>query len=648
MISTDTICDVRGVPLAPDSVTLLKALDKLLTVGAYYSVNHDQYLLAARKSRDAIVGMIGGSRGVAAIDVTSQGLMIGQQNIDPHHRNVRLLHDLLVPLNIARLEIDGSLTPEELRQAITALQEHRLALGHASTFQEVVINNLPPSIRAVSRSVLHKAGGNEGGGKDLSLDELLDRWSDEQAPSYAVPESDSEQLARRFMDMVNCILGNLEEIERQTGITPIDPENGCRVTQEDLRHLKQALERLVEVDLDPADLLKLIDQAQQALDLSRDTRSVDLVFEILRKDMVDKSPERAGKREAGLKGAKSAPVEFRLTVEQIGQSISELEKAGTPVAETTSAATSNQLGICLHLLRSDPPRSLRTALLDQISRCVGAPGFVDNDLRLCAQAVESVARDDGVEGLDDLLPQITGVLRREHAGLTGQFWLELSELLGHEHLGALWPHLVNDLLLGFDKTPRETTRALACLVTSLNLPAAIAEGRRLEKQPAFQGLTASHDIFLAPLAGLHPLLTMLMTSPLKAWLSRELYRVLTHRPPTPLVEVVLAALGEYQPESTLFYLSLAGMGTSGVKGRELREQAAAVLHGALTALTGARRKETWVPRALVELALLEPELVRPIARQVLTQRRFIFAKAWPAPARAAATEAEQIIAREEG
>jgi len=100
-LNNETICDLSGQPLERNAAALLKALDKLLTVGSYYSTDHDQYRVVSEKSCDQIVAAIGDHK-IMAIEITASGMMVGTQLVDPHHRNVRLFHDLLVPLNIAR------------------------------------------------------------------------------------------------------------------------------------------------------------------------------------------------------------------------------------------------------------------------------------------------------------------------------------------------------------------------------------------------------------------------------------------------------------------------------------------------------------------------------------------------------------------
>ena len=630
LINNDAICDLQGQPLHAKSATLLKALDKLLTVGAYYSSGHTQYLQAAMKARDEIVGVIDGATNHVAIEITAQGLMVGRQNLDPHHRNVRLLHELLVPLNIARLEIDGTLSPEDLRQALSALQEHKQSLGQSNSFQEIVIHNLPDSVRAVSCTVLHKADDSED---ELSLDELLGKWGDEDAAqTEPLGETQSELLAREFMEMVTQILENLDELEREFGVQPQNEQDGSYVTKADLVNLKTALQRLVEVNPDPAELAKLIAQAQQALDLSRDRRSVDLVFQILKKNTSQDDGKKTEK-----KGRETKPVKYKMSVEELLGVVSKLENTEATIAEPVSGSQSNQLGISLHLLRSDPPRALRNTMVDVVQQATADPGFATSSLALCAQAAATVAREDGAEGLDDLLPLITSSVRRKRPDLMARFWGLLLKSGGEDHLVELWPHLVNDLLLGFDKAPRDMVLPLVMKAGSLSLREVKMLGRRLEIQPALQTDSATRDIFLAPLTSTHALLAALYLTPLKPWLGLELFRALQETPVSPRVDVVMAALAEHDPRNTGLYLDMIRHGAEQCLPDIVKRPMAEPIISALN--TAASRQAQWVPQGLTELAQLAPELARPVLERVISERKFIFFKAWSSAARQAAEQA---------
>ncbi len=636
LINPDTICDLQGNPLHPDSVILLKAFDKLLTVGAYYSAKHNQYLEAAEKARNDIVGVIGGANKRFAIEITAQGVMLNQQTIDPRHRNVRLLHELLVPLNIARLDIRGTLTSGDLLRTIAALQEYKTTLGQSNSFHEIIFKNLPDSVQAISCSVLQKSEKPlESGKSDASLDDLLDIWNDD-TPSTDDHNSgsDPEQLASQFTDMVSQILGNLEKLDRESGILARNAEDGSYVTRADLPKLKLALQQLVEMNPDLAELTKLLAQAQRALDLSQDEKSVNLVFRILKKDMVEKRLDKAVN-----KVQSSTPIEYKLTIDELLQAVAEMETADAPMDEPWACAQENQLVICLHLLRTNPTMALRASLIDTIEQVVGHRDFTTRHLHLFTRTFHGVVHEDGAAGLDDLLTLVTGILRQKRAEMIALFWEHLLALSDNRLLPKLWPHLVNDILLGFNGAPRETVIKLVLAAVELPLEVVKAYQPCLEKQPALQGQSATRDLFSAPLIKLYPICNMLMASPLGGWLGSELYRALRSNPGSPLIEVLIAALGKHHAKFVPFYLDLIRHHANPQPPRDIRQPAFEILKETLSGATPEVRQADWVPLGLTEMAKLDPPGASPLLKKVINGRKFLFFKTWPAPAREAAKSA---------
>jgi len=144
-LTQENIWTLENLPLDKGSTAFLRAIDKLLTVGAYYSTDHAQYKAVSEEVCGQILASMEGA-GALALEITAKGLMIRSQIVDPHQRKVRQLHELLVPLNVARLEFRRGLTPDDLRLAVQVLQERRRTLGTTTGFREIVIDGLPPTV----------------------------------------------------------------------------------------------------------------------------------------------------------------------------------------------------------------------------------------------------------------------------------------------------------------------------------------------------------------------------------------------------------------------------------------------------------------------------------------------------------------------
>jgi hypothetical protein len=626
--NNESICDLKGTPLSPESTILLHALNKMLMVGAYYSSDHDQYIQASIKSCQEIQDIAGPANQSFVIEITAQGLMVGGQIIEPYHRQVRLLYELLVPLNIAQLKISKTLTSDDLRDAISIFQDQRMDLGQSSSFHEILFDNLPASVQATSCSVLQQSDDPLGTGA-VNLNELLGSW-DEQDFSLTgqKDKSSSEKLASQFMEMITQILENIEKFEDSSQHQESESHDGSFATREDLVSLRQALQKMVEINPDPEELTKLINQAQRALHLSQDAKSVNLAFSILKKDMAKKN-----KTKAPSKAKKSSSAGFKFTVDELLSMVEELEKTPSPIDDPWDLARSNQLVITLQLLRSDPPTAQRTGMMESITSIIDRPDFSEHNLFICAQFFNAMARDVVVDDMHQLLASMMETIREKRSAMIAPFWIHLTELTGEEYLPRIWPCLVNDILLGFDGAPRNTVKKLALAAGQITLTDAKKLGSQLERQPALQKSTGARDLFVAPPTSLYPVHAVLKDSSLSDWLGLELHRSFCANPTSRLMEVLMVAIQTHDPQYLDFYLDLIKHHKDQNHPPEFRDQAVELLQDVLVNASSERRNENWVPKGLIELGQLDPDGIMPLLDRIIHDRKFFFFKAWPEPIR---------------
>ena len=614
-LNSETICDPTGQPLDRGAAALLKAIDQLLTVGSYYSAEHDQYRVVSEKACAQIVEAIG-SEGFMTIEITAAGMMVRSQLVDPRHRNVRLLHDLLVPLKIAQLELRAELTPADLRQAISALQEHKLSLGNTTGFQEIKIENLPPTISTASRGVVRNNGieGDDGLGGDLQFpDELM---------------TESDKLARKFMAIVSRILKNLESGD------PGSDESGSTLnsdsTPENIKALREALQRLVEVNPTPRELTRLIANAKRALDLSQDPGSVDLVFSLLKKEIETGDAWRDSARE----NAKNKPeMEYGWSLEQLKQTVDDLKTAGCSPAEPRPSSLSNYLGICIHLLGADPSEVLEKTLVSNLELIITNGEVTRQDLNLCSAAVATSALKDNQVALDTVLPTFCRLLRVYLPDYLVKFWTRLWESLDSARRALVWPHLVSDLLLGLDDTSFEAAKQLWLAAGELDPRAAIKQVSRLECTPAVRTKTIDADLMSLPLDRMYAVHMALMRSSLAPVHGPRIHEHLLRHPPNGLTEILMRALGKYDPSNDGFYLSLIKRNDGASVSPDLRRMAIRLISETLTGLPASDRNAGWVTEAISWIAKLDPGLALPLLARIRDQRKLFFFKAWPVECR---------------
>lgn len=613
--ASETILDVQDQPLKQGMSNLLKAFDRLMTVGTYYSTDHEQYKEASRKACGIIVESIGG-RSSVILETGSAGLMLEGQVVNPQHRNVRQLHELLVSLNIARLEIDHGLSPEDLRLAFKVLHEHKLALGSSTDFREVKIQGLPPTVRVLGANLVLR--DEEDGGID---DLLADIFGVEDVGAVSSPE----QLAKQFLDLITRVIENLRDYEKENG----DGANGGAGTDKQemspqLRRLAEDLRNLVLVDPDPENLLRLVHNARRALDLSRDSRSVDLVFRMLRKEVSRPKPVADPEnpdRPAFNRDNHDLDL-FRAELDRVSAA-----PRGTWVAE--NPVRLDYLGICFQILQSEPPPSLEIHLLAALEVALGEESTGPEVIDLCAAAVAAGVRTGHPSAAGRQIQAVARILRAHHLDLLARFWYRLWSALDSDGRGAAWPYLANDVLLGMDKADPADLGALLEGLGSVHLHEARQSQVVLFGLPCMQEKSASPAIFTVPAVSLYALHVLLLESPLADWHGPRIYRLMMRQPPNQLTGLVIQVLGEYRAEDRALLTRLLEQQAKGTMSGELKVWIVQLLLGQLETLPQSRRHEEWVDPALFWLGQLDHEAARSVFERVLTERRLLFFRAWP-------------------
>ncbi len=591
----ETILDIKGEPVDRRYVKILKALSHLMTVRSYYSPEHEQYVAASRKACAAIVESIGDQPSIL-IEIGAEGMMLGGQTVESGHREVRQFHELLVPLNIARLEIGNDLTPGDLRAALRVFHAYRLKLGASSSFQEINIEGLPHTVRTVGCRLFTR-----------------DKQADDESETGAPPAD----LTRQFIDLVGEIVANLDVA---------NTEKAAGVNQTDLQELSRALKKLAEKEADPFNLLQLIQNAQKALEMSRDPDSLDLVFRMLRKELGQAQPqptravssrqENPQQEEKGLADLRS----------HLAETISAASRSGEP---DLADSKGDFLGVCFRILSAEPPAPLWSQTMAALETALSAPSTGAGEIGVCVNWSAEMLQNGHGESALNILETVLTSLRASHLDLLPAFWVKLWGLVGDEARGGIWPLLVNDVLLGTGDTRAEIKRSLLAAVGSVDLDTARSVRQQLFDLPAFRRNHASGTIFTVHPSRLLVLHAVMLESPLAAWHGPRLQKLLLRSAPGDLLGIVVRLIGDFRRESSPLIIELLENAGQNTLPDRLKEAVTMLLADGLGLLTPQNRDQDWVVHGLEWLNRLDHEAAKPVFRRVLRERRLLFFHAWP-------------------
>ncbi len=620
MARQEDILDLEGQPLLADGALFLKTMDNLLTVGAYYSADHHQYQAGVQSACSSLLRAIE-PRPALAAQITTGGIMILDQTVDAGHRNARKLHDLLVSLNIVKLEFRAGLTPQDLHAALERLKQHRIDLDKGGGFQKVAIGELPDTVRIASRLI--STGDVEGLLAELGEDSLFARSEGAQQTR--------EGLARVFMELAEQLLTNLEStlaLSLQTDKAGL----GTAVTREELENIREGLIRLLEQKPDPRELLRLIKHARMAVDLSQDTYTVDLAFKILRSQM---SVRDAQKNKEQQTNRWVLEEDLSFSAEALHQAVAGLEYAPAPLARAGESARCDQLAVAFTLLSGKLETREKARVLNLIEAALRSEDCGPAEMAVIARGLRRLVvlgKADADIKAGRWLSAVLGHVREHQPGLLAGLWTEILPAVGDAEYAGLWPYLVNDLLLGF---PRGSGMAVGALWARAG-----EASMELARQclPCLQALPAlgsnakepdTTDLMALPLGRTRPLHAVLMKSRFADRHGPHLLRALQRQSSQGWMGVLVQSLEDYFPEHRKFLFALIREAGRPRPSAGMREMAGRILVDQLADLPRSRRAEDWVAQAVSMLPALAGEDAGPLLSRVCRERRLFFFRAWP-------------------
>jgi len=629
--------------LAPEHAELLVALDRMLTVGSYYPPGHEKYREVAAAAHRA-VSRAAGPQGVVAIEVAEPGLTMGLSFAPADGRESKRLHKLLMPLDIALLEIDANATADELHAALLVLKKHQSGLSSSRTYRTIEVTGLPDSVRVTNRTLYvkmkHRLVGSGGTRPNV------DAFDPNTIPdAMLVPTPEGQQMEREFLAVVRGIMqGGDPQRLQQLHDTPIDKISqalGEWIPDAAIRAMKDIIDRLAETNSDPMVLESLVGHARKALDLTGDAELVELAFQRLRVEREVKGESRpllAGRPRP--KGVKRQPVVYTMTRAQLGELVDEVSAAVKPIEDLNAQTNADCLGICYQILSTAPSPELAQHVSDLMQALVANDNYSLRDLEVARDALRSAFKAGYDEHTSSLVLSLLEPMRMVRPEKMGWLWLAVWEgLLETGQKEAAWPFVVNDLLLGITWEDPADRLQLYSELSNLDTRDRLDLLARLEALPALREKKADGEILDAPAPLLYPVYRLLLRSSLSESFGPRLLARLTEQNVHPLVTQLLVSLDSWDRGHIKLYQAMLDQGVAERVTPLLAELAGRYLRGIVTRLDDHELALPWVPGAIEWLSSLRVGGAKEILRDIVQERRLLFIPVWPAQCRDAARAA---------
>lgn len=640
--ATETVV-VEALPLTPEHEELLFALDRMLTTGTYYPPGHAQYVAVADQCAKAVAAALRGETSVE-IQITPEGVTIGETKALKTDRCVRRVHELLEPLNQALLEIHADVTTDDLHAALVTLKANHKQLAGTRDYQEIEIEGMPETVNVIGRSLYVRTKAGNGPQKTESpVNEYFDPNSIPDAALVPTPEG--QMMEREFLAVIQGLMqgGNAEKLLALQDSAADDTTEllGTWVPDHAIRTIKEILDTLESTNSDPMMLQHLVGHAQEALQLTGDPALVELVFEKLRKENVTKPKSRRLLENRPKPNRK--PVRFTMSRDELRRLIEEVNGLAEDQGEAEdliSPANADCMGICIQILHVAPTDQLADGIASTLHQILTSEELSEMDLRVATDAMTAVFRGTNSETTDLIATMVTTPLRKAHPAKLGPMWLSVWQSLGSfKEKERAWPHVVNDVLMGLKwENPREKL-VLYQELSTVDVNERVDLLVKLETLQAMQEKILAKDLFHAPPPLLYGLHHMLMNSSIAELHGPLMHQRLAYQKAHSLATILMDGFVEYNHAHRKAYQAILFQGVQEKIVPELQDIAMRHLKGTLNRLSSDRREERWVTEAIGWLGKLGTNKTRPVIEKILNEKKFFFFPVWPASCRDAAREA---------
>jgi len=303
---------------------------------------------------------------------------------------------------------------------------------------------------------------------------------------------------------------------------------------------------------------------------------------------------------------------------------------------------SGRLSTLLQLLLEYPGPKALAGIGDNLTRSLGGE-LTEREQQVLAEGARSLLKCEIVL-IDRSLPLILSALRTSPVQCLATFLLSTCNPSSTDNLEAIWPHVVNEFLLGAEFDQHATEQLMSC-IDRLRGASLERASHRLAELEAVRTNRIANDVFFPPRRELYgafgELLKLSETSPL----GPRLLRGFQAHPPFWPGAVALATFHRFGPTSRGFLMHLLRERAVDKASSSLQQLAGRIILGTIEKLPEGLRRQAWVPEAIETLGLIRFVPAVETLKKVAKEKRHLVNYVWPTNCRKAATVALEDLAQ---
>jgi hypothetical protein len=631
LIGVHRMSDPFTGPALSRASGFLVALERLLGMGALYPPGHARCREAASRACAALDGL-GDRTELVRVRMTATSLQVGAEVVELTLPGAARVHEILFGLAISRVELPVGISAGDLLDFAARLAELRVAQETSRSSGGPTLDGFPDAVRVRQRVFGGRLLTPEGRVDPSVAQLVLDRMARDLDGQAIDPET---WAACRSL-VHQMIRSTVERLD----LAGAPSDGGARRALEEVLELgvhalESAIEDLVRSGQGEADLPTLSRRTEQALALSDDERSMEIMLDVLRQATAGphhrSAPGHTAPADAGDPAA-VVPASCTLSLQALEKVVAEAtDRARCPDLEPPLDGC-EPLSVVIQLLL-DPtgPQAVVTAT-EALPRVVSAAG-PEAAAELLATVLREVISDRPENEADRLITVLLRALRGEDPAAAMSLLVSLDADLDPLRL---WPHVVNELLLGEVALTTSRLEGLVARVGGLPVRARASGLVRLDRLDAVRQGRIGSVAFDPPRHGLAAVYAHLLDGPCREATVARLYDGLRTSSGAWPGSELLASL----PGCTLAGRErLARAAATVNEPAALRQAVAQVVVEEIARLPEAARGAAGIATTVEALGVAAPVSSRPLLLRIRHERRFLIVPRWPRPCRDAAARA---------
>lgn len=618
-----------------DDAQIVAALDRFFSLCTLYPADHIRIVEARNEFQQNVVEVIGKS-GTLHIEGAREGLFVHSQVLGVEYQGVRRFQEILHSIGINRIEILPSASAEDLHRLASLLLKYKHQAEASQGFRQFEFPDLPPTVRIAQREFGKRQGRASGNALGSERIEAAIESTLRILEERDIGEEKLETCQRIIEKVLTKVVERVELESPSSGASSMCFDRSLDDMLElGVHAIQHAMTELLPDDGKIDDLRNLFESAEKAVALSDDRESVELLIDVLRQASRESMYEEERDAPKGDEGNESG---CELSLEELRKSLADFVASAAPFRSLKPKDRGEHLSILAQLLFHYPTPKVLAAIGSELSRSLSGK-LLPRERHVLLSACRQLLGQPDKALVDRSLPLVLKPLRLSKSESLARFLLDLDEPSSPGARENIWPHLVNEVLLGLEGEKGKLVQELHRLAADPPEQIMFQEIPRLERLDAMRERLFSKKIFHPPVMELFPLFTVLLSSDQSVMIGSFLLNGFQTNPPDWTGSEALAFLTEYDPGHRAFFVRLLREAREAQKSRILQHLAGKIIIEGLPSLPEERRDESWVPGAIRALGVLEIREAVPHLQEILDARKFFMLPLWPAACRRSAREA---------